>query len=77
MPELSYYHHHPMWDLVSMLGEVVVLAPFGSIESSIYDRYEAGIIGFFFIAAAMGVLGLMMETRGKEQGQEKPRSSPV
>jgi len=42
-----------------------------------YGRYEAGIIGFFFIAAAMGVLGLMMGARGKEQGQEKPRSSPV
>jgi hypothetical protein len=75
MPELLY--HRPMWDLVSTLGEVVVLAPFGSVESCIYDRYEAGIIGFFFIAAAMGVLGLMMGTRGKEQGQEKPRSSPV
>lgn len=50
-----------MWDLVSTLGEVVVvLAPFGSIESASYDRYEAGIIGFFFIATAMGVLGLMM-----------------
>jgi hypothetical protein len=53
---------------------VVVLAPFESIESASYDRYEAGIIGFFFMATAMGVLGLM---RGKEQGQEKPRSSPV
>jgi hypothetical protein len=75
MPELVY--HHPMWDLVSTLGEVVVLAPFGSIESASYDRYETGIIGFFFIAMAMGVLGLMMGMRGKEQGQERPRSSPV
>jgi hypothetical protein len=46
--------------LVSTLGEVVVLAPFESIESASYDRYEAGIIGFFFMATAMGVLGLMM-----------------
>lgn len=61
MPELILYHH-PMWDLVSTLGEVVVvLAPFESIESASYDRYEAGIIGFFFIATAMGVLDLMME----------------
>jgi hypothetical protein len=75
MPELLY--HHPMWDLVSTLGEVVVLAPSGSVESATYDRYEAGIIGFFFIAAAMGVLGLIMRMRGKEQGQEKPKSSPV
>ena len=59
MPELLLYHH-PMWDLVSTPGEVVVLAPFESTESASYDRYEAGIIGFFFIATAMGVLDLMM-----------------
>lgn len=48
--------------MVSTLGEaVVVLASFESIESASYDGYEAGIIGFFFIATAMSVLDLMME----------------